>query len=167
MKQVKKTEDHDNMSEFFNAAISKFIENNRGFAVASAETKNDQEIAVLTNGSTNAKIVYSPDIKRFLLFRGDANCSDNNYTELQSYLFEPTGDAAADVREANSVANEFSETFSGPAPMNMIPEASRMDIQCLTVVASLPISLAILEQFSTSPVRAAAAMMKRWKLSKS
>ena len=125
MKQVKKTEDHDNMSEFFNAAISKFIENNRGFAVASAETRNDQEVAVLTNGNTNAKIVYSPDIKRFLLFRGDANCSDNNYTELQSYLFEPTGDAAADVREANSVANEFSETFSGPAPMNMIPEASR------------------------------------------
>ena len=120
-----KTEETDNMSIFFEAAISRFIENNKGFAVASAETGEEQEIAVLTDGSSNAKIVYSPEIKRFMLFKGKAGCTDNNYSELQSYLFEPTGDEAADVREAYSVANEFTETFSGPAPMSNIPEASR------------------------------------------
>ena len=99
------------MSVFFDAAISRFMENNKGFAVASAETNGTQETCILTNGSQNAKIVYSPDIKRFILLRGDANCSENDYTELQSYLYEPTGEDAADVREAYSVANEFSETF--------------------------------------------------------
>ncbi len=113
------------MSVFFDAAISRFMENNKGFAVASAETNGTQETCILTNGSQNAKIVYSPDIKRFILLRGDANCSENDYTELQSYLYEPTGEDAADVREAYSVANEFSETFGGPAPMTIIPQASR------------------------------------------
>lgn len=113
------------MSVFFDAVISRFLENNKGFAVASTETKGSQEIAVITDGKANAKIVYSPDVNRFFLFRGEANCADGDYTELQSYFFEPTGDNASDTREAGSVANEFSETFGGPAPMNVIPDASR------------------------------------------
>ena len=113
------------MSIFFDSAISRFIENNKDFAVASAETKGNQEIAVLTDGKINAKIVYSPDSKRFFLFKGDFNCSDGDYTELQSYFFDPMGDNASDTREAVSVANEFSETIGGPAPVSIIPEASR------------------------------------------
>ena len=113
------------MSVFFDAVISRFLENNKGFAAASTETKGSQEIAVITDGKANAKIVYSPDVNRFFLFRGEANCADGDYTELQSYFFEPTGDNASDIREAGSVANEFSETFGGPAPMNVIPDASR------------------------------------------
>ena len=113
------------MSVFFDAAISRFIENKKGFSVLSAENTGAQEFAILSDGNVNAKIVYSPDIKRFLLFKGDVGCSDNDYTQLQSYLFEPTEDEAANVREAYSVANEFSETLCGPAPKNIIPEASR------------------------------------------
>lgn len=113
------------MSVFFDAAIARFIENNNGFAVASADTAGKQESAVLTDGNINAKIVYSPEIERFILLRGDANCADGDYTELQSYLFVPTGDNVSDIREACSVANEFSETFGGPAPANIIPQASR------------------------------------------
>ena len=113
------------MSVFFDAVISRFMENSKGFTVASAETRGDQEIAVLTDGKVNAKIVYSPEVKRFILFRGEADCTDNDYSELQSYLFEPTGEDASDVREANSVANEFSETICGPAPISVIPQASR------------------------------------------
>ena len=113
------------MSLFFNSVISRFIENNNDFSVASTETKGDQEIAVLTNSKTNAKIVYSPDVKRFFLFRGEINCADGEYSELQSYYYEPTGDDAADTREAFSVANEFSETFCGPVATDIIPTASR------------------------------------------
>lgn len=113
------------MSVFFDAAISRFMENNSDFKVASSQTNGGQESAVLTDGQSNAKIVYSPEMKRFFLFKGDVNCSDSDYTELQSYLYEPTGDDAADIREAVSVANEFSETFGGSAPVSVIPTASR------------------------------------------
>ncbi len=113
------------MSEIFNAVIARFIENNKGFAVASTETKGNQETAILTDGDRNAKIVYTPDTKRFFLFKAAADSASDDYLEMQSYFFDPTGDSVSDAREACSVANEFSETFSGPAPMNVIPEASR------------------------------------------
>ena len=57
------------MSLYFDSAIARFLENNKGFAVASAETKGMQETAILTDGQVNAKIVYSPDVNRFLGFR--------------------------------------------------------------------------------------------------
>ena len=113
------------MSLYFDSAIARFLENNKGFAVASAETKGMQETAILTDGQVNAKIVYSPDVNRFLLLRGEVGCADDDYTQLQSYFFEPTGDSASDVREAFSVANEFSETFCGPVAIDVIPAASR------------------------------------------
>ena len=113
------------MSEIFNSVIARFIENSKDFAVASTETKGSQESAVLTDGSRTAKIVYAPDTKRFFLFKGEADSADDDFVELQSYFFDPTGDSVSDVREACSVANEFSETFSGPAPVNVIPQASR------------------------------------------
>lgn len=113
------------MSEIFNSVIARFIENNKGFAVSSTETKGKQETAILTDGSSNAKIVYSPEARRFFLSKAAAGSAGDDYLELQSYFFEPTGDSVADTREACSVANEFSETFCGPSPMNVMPEASR------------------------------------------
>lgn len=113
------------MSVFFDAAVSRFLENMNGFSVASAETKGNQEVAVLTDGQTNAKIVYAPEAQRFFLFKGEANCPDDEYQQIQTYFFDPTGDNVSDIREAGSVANEFAETFGGPAPVNIIPTASR------------------------------------------
>ena len=113
------------MSEIFNSVIARFIENNKGFSVASTETKGSQETVILTDGRSNAKIIYTPDTKRFFLFKGAAGSVGDDYTGLQSYFFEPTGDSVTDAREACSVANEFTETFAGPAPMNIIPDASR------------------------------------------
>ncbi len=113
------------MSIFFDAAVCRFIENMTGFEAFSSDNSGNQETVILSNGQANAKIVYSPDSKRFFLFKGDAGCSDDDYSQLQSYYFEPTGDNASDIREACSVANEFAETFGGPAPLNIVPDSSR------------------------------------------
>lgn len=113
------------MSVIFDAVISRFMENVSGYAVAEATTKGTQETAILNNGQTKVKIVYSPDIKRFHLFSGDITCPDDELTQLQTYFFEPSGDSVSDMREASSVANEFSDTLEGPAPVSIVPEASR------------------------------------------
>ncbi len=113
------------MSVFFDAAVCRLIENMPDYQAVSNQTKGNDETAVLTNGKTNAKIVYSPEANRFFLFKGDAGCDEDGYLQLQSYFFEPTGDSAADIREACSVANEFAETFGGPVALDVIPEASK------------------------------------------
>ena len=116
------------MNTFFEAVTARFIENLKTFRVLSANSGNGSEAVILTDGSVNAKIVYTPDTSRFFLFRGKADQGEDEMTELQSYFFEPSGDAAADMREAASVANEFCETFAGPdvlAPA-AVPSASRV-----------------------------------------
>jgi len=113
------------MSVFFDAAVSRFIENMSGYSSVSSITKGEQEIAILTNGQTNVKMVYSPDVKRFFLFTGEPGCGDDGYQQIQSYFFEPTGDNISDIREAGSVANEFADTLGGPAPMSVIPDSAR------------------------------------------
>lgn len=114
------------MSNYFEAVTGKFIENLSAFRVVSTDSEGGNESVVLTDGSVKAKIVYSPEVKRFFLFKGEAECADDDFEQMQSYFFEPSGDEGADLREAASVANEFSETFVGvdvSAPV--IPAASR------------------------------------------
>ncbi len=113
------------MSVFFDAAVSRFIENMNGYSAVFSDTKDNQETAILTNGTTNVKIVYSPDVKRFFLFTGEADCGEDGYQQIQSYFYEPTGDNIVDLREAGSVANEFADTMGAPAPVSLIPDSAR------------------------------------------
>jgi hypothetical protein len=113
------------MSIYFDAVTTKFIENMNSFQLVSSEQNGQNEAAVFTNGKINVKIVYSPDVKRFYLFNGEVNCSDDDYTEIQSYFFDTTDDEASDVREAASVANEFSDTLGGNLSAAVVPTASR------------------------------------------
>ena len=114
------------MSNYFEAVTGRFMENLSAFRVMSSDSQGGNESVVLTDGSVKAKIVYSPDVKRFFLFKGEADCADDDFEQMQSYFFEPSEDESADLREAASVANEFAETFAGvdvSAPV--IPAASR------------------------------------------
>ena len=114
------------MSIYFETAIAKFTENLEKFHVVSTEEKDGSETAILTDGEVSAKIVYAPDVERFYLFQGEADCSADDFEEVQSYFFALTDDRASDVREAMSVANEFSENFGGGAPLVVnVPAASR------------------------------------------
>lgn len=113
------------MSIYFDAVTTKFVENLNSFQIVSSEQSGKNEAAVFTNGKINAKIVYSPDVNRFYLFRGELNCSDDDYTEIQSYFFEPSEDETLDLREAASVANEFSDTLGGNISAAAVPAASR------------------------------------------
>lgn len=114
------------MSMYFEAAVAKFTENLNDFRTVSSEAKDGSESAILTNGSVSVKIVYSPDVKRFYLFQGDADCGPDDFEEIQSYFFELSGDESADLREAVSVANEFSENYDTGAPITVaIPASSR------------------------------------------
>lgn len=114
------------MSIYFETAIAKFTENLEKFSVVSTETKDGSESAILTDGEVSAKIVYAPDVERFYLFQGEADCGADDFEEVQSYFFALTGDEASDVREAMSVANEFSENFGGGAPVAVpVPASSR------------------------------------------
>lgn len=114
------------MSIYFEAVVSRFIENLKEFEVMSSEDQGENEAAILTDGSLKAKIVYSPDVRRFFLFKGDADCADDDFVQMQSYFFEPTGDKDADLREAGSVANEFTDTFGGTsAAVPIVPDSSR------------------------------------------
>ena len=114
------------MSNYFEAVTGKFIENLSAFRVVSTDSEGGNESVVLTDGSVNAKIVYSPDVKRFFLFKGTADCTEDGYEQMQSYFFEPSGDESADLRDAVSVANEFCETFAGVDSLAPnIPAASR------------------------------------------
>lgn len=110
---------------YFEAAIARFTENLDKFKVVSSENANGHETAVLTDGKTSAKIVYAPDVNRFYLFKGAADCGDDGFEEVQSYFFELTGDNASDLREALSVANEFSESFDGGVQAVTVPSSSR------------------------------------------
>lgn len=121
-----KTEDHYNiMSIYFDTAKSRFMENLSTFNLVSSEENGSSEIAVFTDGKMNAKLLYAPDTKRFYLFKGELGCADDEYVELQSYFFEVSGDSDADIREASSVANEFSETLGGNLSAPAVPTASR------------------------------------------
>ena len=114
------------MSIFFEAMTGKLLENLGAFRVVSADSDGGKETVVLTDGSVNAKVVYAPDVKRFFLFKGAADCTDDGYEQMQSYFFEPSGDEGSDLRDAVSVANEFSETFAGVDALSPnIPAASR------------------------------------------
>lgn len=113
------------MSIYFDAVTTKFIENLNSFELVSSNKNGENEMAVLTNGKFNVKIVYSPGVNRFYLFKGEVNCSDDDYAEIQSYFFEPSKDNDSDLREAASVANEFSDTLGGSLSMPAVPTASR------------------------------------------
>lgn len=114
------------MSIYFETTVAKFTENLEKFSVVSSEEKDGSESAILTDGEINAKIVYAPDVKRFYLFKGEPDGGADDFEEVQSYFFELTGDQASDLREAASVANEFSENFGGGAPVVVnVPASSR------------------------------------------
>lgn len=117
------------MSIYFDAVTTKFIENLNSFELVSSEQNGNNETAVFTNGKFNAKIVYSPDVNRFYLFKGEANCSEDDYVEIQSYFFEPSKDNDLDLREAASVANEFSDTLGGSFSAPAVPAASRKPVK--------------------------------------
>lgn len=113
------------MSIYFDTAKNRFMENLSTFTLVSSEEKGSSEAAVFTNGKMNAKLLYAPDAKRFYLFKGEPGCADDEYIELQSYFFEPSDDGDSDIREATSVANEFSETLGGNLSAPAVPAASR------------------------------------------
>lgn len=114
------------MSIYFETAVAKFTENLEKFSVVSTKAKDGSETAILTDGEVSAKIVYAPELKRFYLFQGEPNGGEDDFEEVQSYFFELTGDEASDLREAASVANEFSENFGGGAPVVVnVPASSR------------------------------------------
>ncbi len=113
------------MSIYFDTAKSRFMENISTFRLVSEEQKGSSEIALFTNDKMNAKLLYAPDAKRFYLFKCELGCGEDEYVELQSYFFETSGDEQADIREAISVANEFSETLGGNLSAPSVPTASR------------------------------------------
>lgn len=113
------------MSIYFDTAKSRFMENLSTFTLVSSQEHGSSETAVFTNGKMNAKLLYAPDAKRFYLFKGEPGCLDDEYVELQSYFFETSDDSNADLREAASVANEFSETLAGNLSAPSVPAASR------------------------------------------
>lgn len=115
------------MSIYFETAVSKFTENLDKFKLISSNEADGNESAILTDGEINVKITYAPDIKRFYLFKGEAECGDGDFAEVQSYFFELSNDEVSDLREAVSVANEFSENFGGGAPVVVaVPTSSRI-----------------------------------------
>lgn len=113
------------MSIYFDTAKSRFMENLGSFNLVSEEQKGSTEVAVFTDGKMNAKMLYSPDASKFYLFKGELGCADDEYIELQAYFFEPGDDSDADIREAVSVANEFSDTLGGNLSAPNVPTASR------------------------------------------
>lgn len=113
------------MSIYFDAFITKFMENVNSFELVSSESNGKNETAVFTNEKFNTKVVYSPEVNRFYLFKGEVNCSDDDYIEIQSYFFEPSDNNESDLRAAASVANEFSETLNGGLFAPVVPTASR------------------------------------------
>lgn len=113
------------MSIYFETAKSKLLENLSTFSLVSSDENGSKEIAVFTDGKTNAKLMYAPESKRFFLFGGEMGCADDEFAELQSYFFEPSGDDDADLRDAASVANEFSETLGMKSFSPSVPSASR------------------------------------------
>lgn len=115
------------MSIYFETVVTKFTENLENFRSVSSDEKNGNESTILTDGKSSAKIVFAPDVKRFYLFKGEADCGEDDFSEVQSYFFELSGDKASDLREAVSVANEFSENFGSGAPIVVsIPSSSRI-----------------------------------------
>lgn len=113
------------MSIYFETAKSKLLENLSAFSQISSEESGSKETAVFTDGKTAAKLMYAPESKRFFLFSGTAGCADDEFAELQSYFFEPSGDDEVDLRDAASVANEFSETLGLRSFSPSVPSASR------------------------------------------
>ena len=111
------------MSMYFDAAVTRLTENLEKFRKVSSSAENGAESAIFTDGKVNLKMVYAPDLKRFYLFRGEAGCADDAFEQIQSYYYETTEDKAADLREAMSVANEFSESFASPSAA--VPVSSR------------------------------------------
>lgn len=113
------------MSMYFDAAVTRLTENLDKFHKVSAAAENGTESAIFTDGEVSLKLVYAPELKRFYLFRGEADCADDAFEQIQTYYYETTDDKAADLREAMSVANEFSENFASPAPIVAAPASSR------------------------------------------
>lgn len=113
------------MSIYFDAAKSKLAANLSDYRLIDTIQNGTNESAVFTNDKTNIKILYSPELKRFFLFRGEAGCAIDDYSELQSYFFEASDDEDADLRDAASVANEFTDTLGATPYTPVIPAASR------------------------------------------
>lgn len=115
------------MSKYFEAAVVRFTENCPDFHLITSQESDGSESAILANDSLRVKMVYSPSLKRFYLFQGEPDGGDDDFEEVQSYFFELSGDHAIDMKEAVSVGNEFSDSYSAHPAMEVnVPTASRV-----------------------------------------
>jgi len=104
------------MKEYFNSVKTKMLEglSESGYAVKSENYTGKVLTAVMENKTDALMLEYNTADKRFVLSRGEAGCADDAFVQSQVYLFDP--EAGDDMRQTNSVANEFLDTLQTKKP---------------------------------------------------
>lgn len=104
------------MKEFFDSVRTKLLEGlaEGGYAIKSENYTGKVLTAVLESETEALRLDYSTTEKKFILSRGEAGCSADDFVQSQVYLFDP--EAGDDMRQTSSVANEFLDTLQTKKP---------------------------------------------------
>ena len=99
------------MKDYFVSVKNKMAEAlaENGYTVKSENYTGKTLTTVMENETDALMLEYSVADKQFVLSRGEAGCSDEDFVQSQVYLFDP--EAGDDMRQTNSVANEFLDTL--------------------------------------------------------
>ena len=113
------------MKQYFESVRNKMLETlaEKNYELKSENHSSKALSAIMDNGTDSLRLEYVFASKQFVLSRGEAGCAADDYTQTQSYLFDP--EAGDEMRHTSSVANEFLDTLQSRKPVNYAASQKR------------------------------------------